>query len=141
MSRSPDREIAASSGARAANGARMRRPLALLLAFATTLAACSSYPRRDPTGERFPTVRGEALDRTPVVLPDAGAGAPLLLGFILGPMLEEYLKRALKLARGDWSVFITRPLSAALLAVALLLVMMVLLPAIKSKREEAFVED
>jgi TctA family transporter len=67
--------------------------------------------------------------------------APLLLGFILGPMLEEYLKRALKLARGDWSVFITRPLSAALLAVALLLVLMVLLPAIKSKREEAFVED
>ena len=67
--------------------------------------------------------------------------APLLLGFVLGPMLEEYLKRALKLARGDWSVFITRPLSAALLAVALLLVVMVLLPAIKSKRKEAFVED
>jgi len=67
--------------------------------------------------------------------------APLLLGFVLGPMLEEYLKRALKLARGDWSVFITRPLSAALLAIALLLVVMVLLPAIKSKRKEAFVED
>ena len=67
--------------------------------------------------------------------------APLLLGFILGPMLEEYLKRALKLARGDWSVFITRPLSAALLALGLLLLLLVLLPAIQSKRQEAFVED
>jgi TctA family transporter len=67
--------------------------------------------------------------------------APLLLGFILGPMMEEYLKRALKLARGDWSVFITRPLSAALLALAVVLLLLVLLPAIKSKREEAFVED
>jgi TctA family transporter len=67
--------------------------------------------------------------------------APLLLGFILGPMLEEYLKRALKLARGDWSVFLTRPLSAALLAIGVLLLVMVLLPAIKSKRQEAFVED
>ena len=67
--------------------------------------------------------------------------APLLLGFILGPMMEEYLKRALKLARGDWSVFISRPLSAALLAVAVMLLALVLLPAIKSKREEAFVED
>jgi TctA family transporter len=45
------------------------------------------------------------------------------------------------LARGDWSVFITRPLSAALLVVAVVLVVMVLLPAVKSKREEAFVED
>jgi TctA family transporter len=67
--------------------------------------------------------------------------APLLLGFILGPMLEEYLKRALKLARGDWSVFITRPLSAALLAIAVLLLLLVLLPAIKAKRQQAFVED
>jgi TctA family transporter len=67
--------------------------------------------------------------------------APLLLGFILGPMMEEYLKRALKLSRGDWSVFITRPLSAALLALAVALLLLVLLPAIKSKREEAFVED
>jgi TctA family transporter len=67
--------------------------------------------------------------------------APLLLGFILGPMLEEYLKRALKLARGDWSVFLTRPLSAALLALGLLLLLLVLLPAIQSKRQEAFVED
>lgn len=67
--------------------------------------------------------------------------APLLLGFILGPMMEEYLRRALLLSRGDWSVFITRPLSASLLAAAVLLLVIVLLPAVKSKREEAFVED
>jgi putative tricarboxylic transport membrane protein len=67
--------------------------------------------------------------------------APLLLGFILGPMMEENLRRALLLSRGDWSVFVTRPLSAGLLAAALLLLVIVLLPAVKSKREEAFVED
>ena len=67
--------------------------------------------------------------------------APLLLGFILGPMMEEYLRRALLLSRGDWSVFITRPLSAALLAGAVLLLIIVLLPSVKSKREEAFVDD
>jgi TctA family transporter len=67
--------------------------------------------------------------------------APLLLGFILGPMMEENLRRAMLLSRGDWSVFVTRPLSASLLAVALLLLIVVALPSIKSKREEAFVED
>ena len=66
--------------------------------------------------------------------------APLLLGFILGPMMEENLRRALLLSRGDWSVFVTRPLSASLLAVAALLLVIVLLPAVKAKREEAFVE-
>ena len=67
--------------------------------------------------------------------------APLLLGFILGPMMEENLRRSLLLSRGDWSVFITRPISAGLLAAALLLLVIVLLPAVKSKREEAFVEE
>jgi TctA family transporter len=67
--------------------------------------------------------------------------APLLLGFILGPMMEENLRRALLLSRGDWSVFVTRPLSASLLAAGALLLVIVLLPSIKSKREEAFVED
>ncbi len=67
--------------------------------------------------------------------------APLLLGFILGPMMEEYLRRALLLSRGDWSVFVTRPLSAALLAMAALLLIVVLMPSVKAKREEAFVED
>ncbi|MDP3354608.1 MAG: tripartite tricarboxylate transporter permease, partial [Polaromonas sp.] len=67
--------------------------------------------------------------------------APLLLGFILGPMMEENLRRALLLSRGDWSVFVTRPLSAGLLAAGALLLVIVLLPAVKSKREEAFVEE
>jgi putative tricarboxylic transport membrane protein len=67
--------------------------------------------------------------------------APLLLGFILGPMMEENLRRALLLSRGDWSVMVTRPLSAGLLAAALLLVIIVALPAVKSKREEAFHDE
>ncbi len=67
--------------------------------------------------------------------------APLLLGFILGPMMEENLRRALLLSRGDWTVFVTRGLSAGLLAAALLMLVIVLLPSVKSKREEAFVED
>ena len=67
--------------------------------------------------------------------------APLLLGFILGPMMEENLRRALLLSRGDWSVFVTRPLSAGLLAAAMLLVVIVALPSIRSKRAEAFVEE
>jgi len=64
--------------------------------------------------------------------------APLLLGFILGPMMEENLRRALLLSRGDWSTFMTRPLSAGLLIAAFLMVVVVMLPSIKNKREEAF---
>ena len=67
--------------------------------------------------------------------------APLLLGFILGPMMEEYLRRALLLSRGDWSVFVTRPLSGSLLLAAVAMLVVVMLPSIKAKREEAFVED
>ena len=67
--------------------------------------------------------------------------APLLLGLILGPMMEEYLRRALLISRGDWSVFVTRPLSASLLVVAAILLFVVLMPSVKKKREEAFVED
>ncbi|WP_270934539.1 tripartite tricarboxylate transporter permease [Falsiroseomonas oryzae] len=68
-------------------------------------------------------------------------GAPLLLGLILGPMMEESLRRALLLSRGDWSTFITRPISATLLAVALALLVAVLLPTLRRKREEAFREE
>jgi putative tricarboxylic transport membrane protein len=67
--------------------------------------------------------------------------APLLLGFILGPMMEENLRRALLLSRGDWTAFVTRPLSAGLLIAAALMIVIVMLPAIKSKREEAFQEE
>ncbi len=67
--------------------------------------------------------------------------APLLLGLILGPMVEENLRRALLLSRGDWSVLVTRPLSASLLGIAALLLVIVLMPNIRKKREEAFVEE
>jgi putative tricarboxylic transport membrane protein len=67
--------------------------------------------------------------------------APLLLGFILGPMMEENLRRALLLSRGDWSTFMTRPLSAGLLIAAALMVVVVMLPSISKKREVAFVDD
>jgi TctA family transporter len=64
--------------------------------------------------------------------------APLLLGFILGPMMEENLRRALLLSRGDWTTFVTRPLSASLLAAAVAMIVVVMLPSIKKKRTEAF---
>jgi putative tricarboxylic transport membrane protein len=66
--------------------------------------------------------------------------APLLLGFILGPMMEENLRRALLLSRGDWMTFMTRPLSAGLLTAAALMIVVVMLPAIGSKRDVAFKE-
>ena len=67
--------------------------------------------------------------------------APLLLGFVLGPMMEENFRRALLLSRGDFSTFITRPLSLGLLVAAALMVVIVALPAIKQGREKVFVED
>ena len=66
--------------------------------------------------------------------------APLLLGFILGPMMEENLRRALLLSRGDWGTFAERPLSAGLLIAAAILVALVALPAVRGKREVAFQE-
>ncbi len=66
--------------------------------------------------------------------------APLLLGFILGPMMEENLRRAMLISRGDWSVFVTRPLSLTLLIVAAVLLLMIVAPQIRKKREEAFQE-
>ena len=67
--------------------------------------------------------------------------APMLLGFVLGKLMEEYLRRAMTISRGDWSVFVTRPLSATLLAIAAVLLVIVFLPAISKKREEAFAGD
>jgi TctA family transporter len=67
--------------------------------------------------------------------------APLLLGFVLGPLLEENLRRAMILSRGDFSIFVTRPISATLLAIAAAVLIVVLLPSVRRKREEVFVED
>jgi len=70
------------------------------------------------------------------------APAPLLLGFILGPMMEEQLRRALLVSHGDWGVLLARPLSATLLGLtALLLAGALLLPAVKKGREQVFAED
>jgi putative tricarboxylic transport membrane protein len=67
--------------------------------------------------------------------------APLLLGFVLGPMLEENLRRAMIISRGDPMVFITRPISAVLICLAAAVLVIVLLPSVAKKREEVFVEE
>lgn len=67
--------------------------------------------------------------------------APLLLGFVLGPMLEENLRRAMTISRGDPTVFFTRPLSAGLLVVAVLVLVVVFLPSVRKKRDEVFQEE
>jgi TctA family transporter len=67
--------------------------------------------------------------------------APLLLGFILGPMMEENMRRAMVIARGDFTVFVTRPISAAVLVLAALALVAVLSPALRKTREEAFQEE
>jgi putative tricarboxylic transport membrane protein len=63
--------------------------------------------------------------------------APLLLGFVLGPLLEEYLRRSMIISRGDPSIFVTRPISLTLLIGAVLAILIAFLPAIREKREEA----
>jgi putative tricarboxylic transport membrane protein len=67
--------------------------------------------------------------------------APLLLGFVLGPLLEEHLRRAMIISRGNAMVFLERPISASLLALGLACVVFALLPSIRNKRKEVFVED
>jgi len=67
--------------------------------------------------------------------------APLLLGFILGPMLEEHLRRAMIISRGDPMIFLNRPISLTLLLVSLAALVIVFLPSVAKKREQVFVED
>ncbi len=67
--------------------------------------------------------------------------APLVLGFILGPMMEENLRRALLLSRGDPAVFVSSPISCGLLIAALLMVLLVAAPAFRKTREVAFKEE
>jgi len=67
--------------------------------------------------------------------------APMLLGFIIGPMMEEYLRRALLLSHSDPLVFVQRPISAVMLGLAAAAMIVVLLPSLRKKREEAFQED
>jgi TctA family transporter len=63
--------------------------------------------------------------------------APLLIGYVLGPMMEEYLRRAMLLSRGDPLVFIQRPISATLLAVGAIALCAMLLPALRARKNEA----
>jgi len=67
--------------------------------------------------------------------------APMLLGMILGPLMEENLRRAMLIARGDPTVFLTRPISAGLLLLAVALLVLAVLPNIRKKRDEVFVEE
>ena len=66
--------------------------------------------------------------------------APLLLGFVLGPMMEENLRRAMMISFGDPTVLITRPISAGFLLAALALLIAIALPALRAKREEVMQE-
>ncbi|RDJ27801.1 tripartite tricarboxylate transporter permease [Bosea caraganae] len=67
--------------------------------------------------------------------------APLLLSFVLGPLMEENLRRAMQLSGGSASTFVTSPISAVLLAAALGLLILIMLPSFQKTRETAFVED
>src|SRR5467141_3838161 len=67
--------------------------------------------------------------------------APLLLGMVLGPLMEENLRRALLISRGDATVFFTRPLSAVLMATAAFLLVLAVPPTLRKKRDEVFVES
>lgn len=67
--------------------------------------------------------------------------APLLLGYLLGPLMEENLRRAMLLSRGDATVFFTRPLSLALLVLCALVVLLMLSPRLRATRQAAFSED
>lgn len=63
--------------------------------------------------------------------------APLLIGFVLGPMMEEHLRRAMLLSRGSWTVFVERPISATLLAMALLAIVAMALPNLRKSKDAA----
>ncbi len=67
--------------------------------------------------------------------------APLLLGFVLGPMLEENLRRAMILGRGDPMTFLTRPISLTLLVMTAAVLIIVLMPTVRNKRAEVFSEE
>lgn len=67
--------------------------------------------------------------------------APLMLGFILGPLMEENLRRTLLIHRGDWSIFVTSPISAGLLLAMVVFLSLMILPSFKTKRKHIFTED
>ena len=62
--------------------------------------------------------------------------APMLLGFVLGPMMEENLRRAMLMSRGDPSVFVTRPISLGFIIATVLILVVMIVPAIRQRREQ-----
>ena len=66
---------------------------------------------------------------------------PMALGVVLGPLMEENLRRAMLLARGDPTVFVTRPISAGLIFASVVVLVLLALPAFRKKREEVFREE
>ena len=66
--------------------------------------------------------------------------APLILAFVLGPLMEENLRRALLISRGDPTVFFTRPISLGFLIATVALLLILVVPTIRKKREEATAE-
>jgi putative tricarboxylic transport membrane protein len=66
--------------------------------------------------------------------------APLLLGYVLGRLMEENLRRALAIARGELVTFVQRPLSAVMLLVAVVVVVLAVIPGIRRRRDEVFTE-
>jgi TctA family transporter len=66
--------------------------------------------------------------------------APLLLGFVLGDMMEENLRRAMQMSRGDPSIFVTSPVSAILLGAAAVMILVMVLPSVTRGREK-LIED
>jgi TctA family transporter len=67
--------------------------------------------------------------------------APMILGVVLGSRMEESLRQAMIISSGDFSIFITRPISAALLLLAALMVVIVAMPNVSKRRKEIFVEE
>src|SRR5215510_2801712 len=67
--------------------------------------------------------------------------APMILGFVLGPLMEDNLRRAMRISSGDPMIFVNRPISLGLLIAAAILLLIVALPAIRRRREEAFQES
>jgi putative tricarboxylic transport membrane protein len=67
--------------------------------------------------------------------------APLLFGFVLGRMLEEHFRRAMIVSQGDWSIFVTRPISATFLALAALALVVIVLPKVRGRRDAVFEEQ
>jgi len=66
--------------------------------------------------------------------------APLILAFVLGPLMEENLRRALLISRGDPTVFFTRPISCGFLIATVALLLIMVVPTLRKKREEATAE-